>query len=170
MTASEALLQAREAGVRVRIDGDHLALEASAPPPAEVLDILARYKADILDLLRPAVDGWSAKDWWEYFEERAGVAEFDGGLTRDEAEKRAYDCCVGQWLELNPVRSAPGRCESCSESTGLLLPYLTGGSHIDPWHTWMHQECSTHWHEARKAKAASALLGMGILPTESDHS
>lgn len=162
MSASEALLQAREAGVRVRIDGDHLALEASAPPQAGVLDILARYKADILYLLRPADDGWSAEDWREYYEERAGVAEFNGGLSREQAEKRAYDCCVGKWLHLNPVRSAPSRCHHCGKPGGLLFPYLTGDKLRDPWHTWLHQECSSDWHNARKMKAVSVLFEMGI--------
>jgi len=56
MSATEALEQARAAGIQVRIDGEELVLEASAPPPGEVLDLLVRYKADILMLLRPARD------------------------------------------------------------------------------------------------------------------
>jgi len=54
VTATEALKQARAAGIQVRIDGDDLTLEASAPPPGEVLDLLARHKSDILVLLRLA--------------------------------------------------------------------------------------------------------------------
>lgn len=53
MSAAEALKLARAADIQVGMDGDALALEASAPPPAEVLDLLARHKADILTLLRP---------------------------------------------------------------------------------------------------------------------
>ena len=67
MSATEALTQARAAGIRVRIDGNDLALEASAPPPAEVLNLLARHKADIVTLLRPGNDGWSGEDWREFF-------------------------------------------------------------------------------------------------------
>jgi hypothetical protein len=52
MSAAEALTVARAAGIQVRIDGDDLALEASAPPSAEVLDLLARHKAAILHELR----------------------------------------------------------------------------------------------------------------------
>lgn len=29
---------------------------------------------------------WSAADYQQYFEERAAIAEFDGGLSRKEAE------------------------------------------------------------------------------------
>ncbi len=162
MSAADALTQARAAGIRVGIDGDHLALEASAPPPGELLDLLALYKADILTLLRLGSESWSGEDWREFFEERAGIAEFDGGLPRDQAEARAFSCCVGEWLYRNPVRSPSGRCDRCGQSKGMLLPYLTGYSSSDPGHTWLHQECSPAWHHARKAKAVSALVEMGI--------
>ena len=39
MSAAEALKAARAAGIRVRIDGDDLELEAAAPPPPAVLDL-----------------------------------------------------------------------------------------------------------------------------------
>jgi len=162
MSAAEALKQARAAGIRVGIDGDDLALEASAPPPAEVLDLLARHKAGIVTLLRPGNDGWSGEDWREFFEERAGIAEFDGGLPRDQAEARAFSCCMGEWLHRNPARSPSGRCAHCGVSEGLLLPYLTDYSVNYPGHTWLHQECSRAWHKARRAKAVSALVAMGI--------
>jgi hypothetical protein len=53
--------------------------------------------------------GWSREDWQVFFEERAGIAEFDGGLPRLEAEARAFTCCVAEWLNRNPVRSPPDR-------------------------------------------------------------
>jgi hypothetical protein len=37
---------------------------------------------------------WSAEDWRVLFHERAGVAEFDGGLSCSEAEAHAFECCV----------------------------------------------------------------------------
>lgn len=162
MSAAEALKLARAAGIQVGIDGDALALAACAPPPAEVLDLLARHKADILTLLRPGSDGWSGEDWREFFEERAGIAEFDGGLPRDQAEARAFSCCVGEWLHRNPARSPPGRCDQCGQTTGMLLPYLTGYSMKAPEHTWLRQECSRAWHQAYRAKAVAAVVAMGI--------
>ena len=48
--------------------------------------------------------------------ERAGIAEFDGGLPRAEAETRAFECCVVEWLNRNPVCSPPGRCLDCGGS------------------------------------------------------
>ena len=162
MSAAEALTQARAAGIQVRIDGEALVLDASAPPPAEVLDLLARHKADIVTLLRPGNDGWSGEDWREFLEERSGIAEFDGGLPRDQAEAQAFSYCVCEWLHRNPVRSPSGRCDHCGQSKGMLLPYLTGYSTKDPGHTWLHQECSRAWHQAHRAKAVSALVAMGI--------
>lgn len=162
MSAAEALTQARAAGIRLGIDGDDLALEASAPPPAAVLDLVARHKADIVTLLRPGRDGWSGEDWREFFEERAGIAEFDGGLPRDQADARAFSCCVSEWLQRNPARSPSGRCDHCGQSKGMLLPYLTGYSVKDPGHTWLHQDCSRAWHQAHRAKAVLALVVMGI--------
>ena len=61
-------------------------LSAASAPPAAVLDALSRHKAEIVALLRPGRDGWSAEDWQVFFDERAGIAEFDGGLPRAEAE------------------------------------------------------------------------------------
>lgn len=162
MSAAEALKQARTAGIRIGIDGDDLVLYGPGERPIQVLDLLRQHKADILMLLRRGRDGWSGEDWREFFEERAGIAEFDGGLPRDQAEARAFSCCVGEWLYRNPVRSPLGRCDRCGQSKGMLLPYLTGYSSSDPGHTWLHQECSPTWHHARKAKAVLALVEMGI--------
>jgi hypothetical protein len=162
MSADEVLTLARAAGIQVRIDGDALALEAPAPPPAEVINLLTRYKADIVNLLRLGNEGWSGEDWREFFEGRARIAELNGALPRDQAEARALSCCVGEWLHHNPVRSPRGRCDLCGQAKGILLPYLTGYSVIDPGHTWLHQECSPAWHRAHRAKALSALVSMGI--------
>jgi len=79
MSATEILREAQSAGVDLRVEGDDLALHAQAPPPADLLQRLARYKPEIVALLRPGRDGWSAEDWQSHFDERAGIAEFDGG-------------------------------------------------------------------------------------------
>ena len=78
MTAALALKSARAVGIRVRVDGDDLELEAPAQPPQAVLDLLSLHKADILKLLRPNNDGWSPEDWQVFFDERAAILEFDG--------------------------------------------------------------------------------------------
>ena len=162
MSATEALKQASSVGLLVRIDGDALALDASAPPPAAVLDLLVRYKADILTLLRPGEDGWTGQDWQDFFEERTRVAELKGGLKRNHAEDRAFLWCVDEWLNRNPASSLPGRCHYCGQSEGTLLPYLTSQAPKDPAHTWLHQECSRAWQGERKRVAIAALRDRGI--------
>jgi hypothetical protein len=107
MSAALALKSARAVGIRVGIDGDDLELEAPAQPPQAMLDLLSHHKADILRLLRPADDGWSAEDWQAFFDERAGIAEFDGRLPRSEAEARAFACCVRNGLTAIPRRHHP---------------------------------------------------------------
>lgn len=89
MSAAEALRAARDAGVGLHVDGVDLVLEASAPPSAAVLHLLTRHKADLILLLRPGDDGWSAEDWRAFYDERAGIAVFDGGLPCPDAETLA---------------------------------------------------------------------------------
>src|SRR5439155_22645116 len=73
MTAFQALQSARDAGVRIVIDGDALTLDADTAPPATVLDLLSRHKAGMVALLRAGNGGWSGEDWRAFFDERAGV-------------------------------------------------------------------------------------------------
>jgi hypothetical protein len=81
MSAAAALRAAHDAGIGLHVDGVDLVLEASAPPPAAILDLLSRHKADLIALLRSGDDGWSVEDWRAFYDERAGIAEFDGGLV-----------------------------------------------------------------------------------------
>jgi hypothetical protein len=94
MSAAEALQAAQNAGVEIGIDGDDLSLKAASEPPAAILDELRRHKTEIIAMLRPGRDRWSAEDWRSYFEERAAVAEFDGGLLRTDAEDQKFECCI----------------------------------------------------------------------------
>ena len=161
MSAAHALKSARAVGIRVRIDGDDLELEAAASPPPAMLDLLSLYKADLLTLLRPANDGWSPEDWQVFFEERAAVAEFDGGLVRVAAEARAFACCVTEWLNRNLTPSAPERCAACGGGERLCDPLLPFGTDTSG-HAWLHRACWATWHDAREAEAIAALNAMGI--------
>jgi hypothetical protein len=151
------------AGIDVRIEDGGLALAAQTQPPAEILELLARHKPGIVALLRLGRDGWSAEDWQAYFDERAGISEFDGGLPRPEAEARAFECCVVEWLNRNFERSPSGRCLACGggdHAHDALLPHG-----IEPTgHVWLHSRCWPAWHAVRKAEAVAALKAMGITP------
>ena len=163
VSAAEALRAARAAGVDLHVDGDDLVLEASAPPPLATLDLVSRHKPGIVALLRPGPDGWSPVDWQVFFDERVGVAEFAGGLPRLEAEARAFECCIVEWLNRNSVRSPPGRCLACGDSHphDVLLPHGTEAAG----HEWLHSRCWSAWYATRKAKAVATLAAMGIAPS-----
>jgi hypothetical protein len=161
MSAAQALSAARAVGIHLEVDGDDLLLEASAPPPSAILEVLSQHKAEIVAVLRPGRDGWSAEDWQAFFDERAGIMEFDGGLPRAEAEAQALACCIVEWLNRNPTPSAPGRCVRCGQAESRdagVLPYGTEpGTHI-----WLHTECWPGWQEVRRSEAREALARMGI--------
>jgi len=161
MSATEALKAARDAGVRICVDGDALMLDAEAAPPASVLDLLSRHKAQVLLLLRPGRDGWSREDWLAHFDERSAIAESAGGLSREQAEAHAFVACVVEWLNRNPSRSPSGRCLGCGGSEhahGTLLPFGTEPTG----HAWLHSGCWPAWHAGRNAEAVAALESLGI--------
>lgn len=161
MSALQALKAARDAGVRIGVDGDALTLDAAAAPPPAVLELLAFHKAGVVALLRTGSDGRSGEDWRAFFDERAAIAEFDGGLPRDQAEARAFACCVAEWLNRNPMRSRAGRCLGCGggeHAHDALLPF---GSEPTG-HAWLHSRCWDAWHASRKAEAVAALATFGI--------
>ena len=152
MSAADALKAARAAGIQLGVDGEDLALTASVPPPATVIDLLASHKAEVVALLRLSRDGWSAQDWQVFFDERAGIVEFDAGLPRAEAEAHAFACCVVEWLNRNPAQSLAGRCFDCGDLDHAHDPLLPYG--VEPTgHAWLHSRCWPAWYEARKAKA-----------------
>jgi hypothetical protein len=158
MTATRALEAAREAGIEIGLDGADLLLTAASKPRGDQLDALLHHKAEIVVLLRADKDRWSAEDWRAYFDERAGIAEFGGGLSRAEAEAQAFECCIMEWLNRNFVPSAPGSCVACRSHQGLdrLLPF--GTSRIG--HAWLHSRCWRAWDAGRRAKAVAALAAI----------
>jgi|GWRWMinimDraft_3_1066011.scaffolds.fasta_scaffold06451_2 hypothetical protein len=109
-----------------------------------------------------AVAVWDAADWRAYRDERAGVAEFDGGLNRHEAEARAFECCLSEWLCQNFQTNEPGHCSECGvveSDSDRLLPY---GDAING-HTWLHSECWPAWYAHRRHAAIAALKAVDDL-------
>jgi len=102
---------------------------------------------------------WSGDDWRAFFDERAGIAEFDGGLPRGQAEADAFTSCVTEWLNCNPVRSSPDSCLLCGEAEQGHDPRLPFGTESTG-HAWLHSRCWSAWYAARRAEAAAALSSM----------
>jgi hypothetical protein len=161
MNAAEALQAARAAGIQVKIDGADLLLKASTPPPPAVLDGLSQHKARILSLLRPAKIEWAAEDWRAFFDERAAIVEFDGGLSRAQANAQALEYCVIEWLNRNPAQSVPGSCLGCGGGNRRDDPLLPFGTETSG-HVWLHGTCWPGWHQLRRAEAIAALRAIGI--------
>ena len=137
-------------------------LEAATPPPPPILDALSRHKAGVVALLRPANGGWTSDDWRVFYDERAGIAEFDGGQPREQAEALAFECCIVEWLNRHPELSDPGRCAWCKEPDWdghAVVPFGTE-SHG---HTWLHPECWNDWSQDQRQKAQEALAPMGLI-------
>jgi hypothetical protein len=156
MSAAEVLRAAHAAGVKVEVDGDDLVLEALDQPTSEILELLSRDKASIVALLRLRGDSWTAEEWRAYFDDRVAIA-----VRRADAEARAFDCCVGEWSNRQPIRSSPDCCCWCGgkEREGnVLLPFGMESAG----HAWLHNACWRPWYQGRKAEAAAALAAIGI--------
>ncbi len=160
MSAIEALRMARENGVRLSIEGTDLILDADREPASRVLETLRRHKAGIVALLTTAEGDWTSEDWRVFYDERAGIAEHDGGLRAD-AGQRAFECCVVELLWRNPPpASGPERCAHCDNGLGEYdgVPFLTG----DGGHVWLHSGCHGEWMAHRRQVATETLMRMGI--------
>jgi len=90
MTAAAIVRAVVAAGVRIRICGDNLVLSARAKPDAQLVEDLKSAKAEVVASLR-GLACWDDDDWNALYDERAGIMEFDGGLTRSEAAARARE-------------------------------------------------------------------------------
>jgi hypothetical protein len=161
MSAVEALKAARSVGIWIGIDGDDLVLEAKVPPPSAILETISLHKPAIIALLRPTNHGWSVEDWQAFFIERAAILEVDNGLSPAHADSSAYESCITEWLNRNPAPSPPGRCTRCGRTEtrdAVVLPFgVQPGTHA-----WLHAECWSLWHAARRNEAMEALQVMGI--------
>lgn len=90
MTAAAIIASALASGVRVKLDGDRLVLSAANQPDDRLLEELRRKKPEIVEYLC-GFSAWRDEDWQALFDERAGIVEFDGGMSRSEAEAAAAD-------------------------------------------------------------------------------
>ena len=143
MSAAVLLARARASGMALWADGAKLRWRAATPPPpdlGELLGLLRDHKPDVLRALHggwfgaecaveapPAPAAADAPDasavmhdaaWWrDYFEERAAIREYDGGMSRADAEAGTFADCVARWRALNPLpASGDGACVQCGKA------------------------------------------------------
>ena len=97
MSAAQALKAARAVGIHLVVDGDDLLLEASAPPPSAILEVLSQHKAEIVAVLRPGRDGWSA--WQEVRRSQATEALMRMGVG-------THDCVEAEPAVIRQTRAS----------------------------------------------------------------
>ncbi|MBT7981585.1 MAG: hypothetical protein HN584_03385, partial [Akkermansiaceae bacterium] len=144
---------------------------------------LRSFKAEIVSLLRDgcnesggslvsppaptppfgASQSGDSDDWQEWFDERAGILEYEGELTRQEAERQAFEATIIHWMNLTPPQNLDDdHCAQCGDPVGRVgndaVPCLTGGSG----HVWLHHGCHSAWMARRRQQATEALNAMGI--------
>lgn len=164
LAVDHLLEQVRAAGGRVLVMNDGVKVRTRAPLPDELVADLRQHKAEIMAALREATGLWGAEDWRAFYEERAAIAEHDGGQSRAEAEETAYECCVIEWMNRNPAPSEPGSCAWCGEDEGPDSIIVAFGTE-DAGHAWLHSHCWADWHEHRREEAVHALAAMGTIST-----
>ena len=139
MSAIAALEAARAAGVRLKVEGDDLVLEALAAPPSAVLDLLSRNKAGIATILRPGLGGRPRTGTLSSPSERVSLSLMVR-CRAPQAEERAFTCCVVEWLNRSAVSSMPGRCIGCGGTHNAHDPLLPYGVETTG-HVWLHARC-----------------------------
>jgi hypothetical protein len=101
------------------------------------------------------------QDWRVFFDERVEICKLGGLLPREQAEARAFDWCVAEWLNRNFMCSPPESCFGCGGDEQPRDPLLPFGIGIDD-SVWLHSRCQPAWYAGRKAEAISELVNMGI--------
>jgi hypothetical protein len=152
MNAAEVIEATHAIGLIVRAKGSKLVLEATTPPPETILQDLRRLKSEILALLQVEPSSWSRDDWKAYFDERAGIMQFDGGFRRAEAELCAFEDCVEHWLALHPHSAVQADCcVQCQTlvTGGVSIRLAEGGL--------LHQDCAAKWKVSRRIHARRQL-------------
>jgi len=167
-TALDLLERVRAEGCEITARGDRIHLRADKPLPDILLDALKAHKPEVLGVLAtgashkpaPELDGWTTADWKEFFAERAGIFQFDGGMGRREAEQAAFRLCVLRWLRVHPVEGDTDSCAWChgSEDSEGGVDLLG----LNPLPVWAHPGCSQLLMATRLNEAADALAAMGV--------
>jgi hypothetical protein len=76
--------------------------------------------------------------------------------TAGQSEDRSLEARRVQWLDRHPSPSPAGACAWCGTLEtpyAIVLPFgVQPGTH-----TWLHAECWSAWHQARRGEALRAL-------------
>ena len=103
------------ASVVIRGDKPKLILPVGKKLPADLIDAARAHRDELRALAEqpkptPASPGtaWDSDDWRAFFDEAAGIAEFDNGLSRAEAEASCLRVLRHRVVEPQPQTIAAG--------------------------------------------------------------
>jgi len=159
MNALALLHELDAAGVAVTIDDQgELRMRGRGPRRDDLINQVRAMKPEIMRILARGEPRTSA-DWRAYFDERAAIAEFDGRLCREKAERLAAFYCRQIWYEQNPPPDpGAGHCCHCGRQiTGISRMISTGS-----WMRWLHAECEVPFADARRRESTESLAAAGI--------
>ena len=184
MSAHDVFAQAQHQGVHIKVQGSNLTLHARRRPSDTLLHALRQHKTELLTILakrvpplkasslpdphgRPPTEAWTDDDWQGYFGERAGIAEYDGGLERLHAEFCAFEDCLDHWLAMHPPPTEPGglclHCRLSISPSELEHIQTTGvGGPVGP----LHPNCAPKWMVSRRLEARRTLAWLLGLEAE----
>ena len=109
-------------------------------------------------------DSWDAMDWRDWITERAAILEFDGGLSRAEADRRAFEYTLIEWLNRHPHQGNLGICAGCGDAMydqASDWRTLADSASVHYGGLW-GLRCMERYALGRRKEAADALRQMGI--------
>jgi len=109
----------------------------------------------------PEPDNWGAQDYRAYHAERSGIYEHEAHLSRRQAELRALEDCIAEWIRRRPIDATPAACAGCGkqdigEHDIRVIEYRSGGN------LWAHGTCWSTLKETWTYEADMALHAMGV--------
>ena len=92
MNAAEVIKEATAVGIQIAIKGDGLSLEATAPPPEAIIELITQHKPEIINLLRSGREGLAeARISWLDMEVAVENEASRHRIWRDELTRQADD-------------------------------------------------------------------------------
>jgi len=143
------------AGLALAAEGDRLVVTPATRLTDATRQAIRAHKVELVVALMLA----RLRD---VYGERAAIIEYDGKVSRPEAERVAFETVIALWL--NDVSNAAplagaGQCAACAGPLGDdAVPVLRPGGG----HTELHRRCVMAWLKRRRAEAAAALEAVGI--------
>lgn len=162
MNAISIIERIRGAGGVINLADEAIKLRIPASLRDQAIADVKVHKDAIKRALRLAADErWDAADWRAFFDERAAIAEYDGGQTRQKADAMAYEACVVEHMNRHPGRSDRYACAGCHKSGSDAATIVPFGLDAESC-SWLHPECWPEWNRRRRSEAGRALSDIGI--------